>query len=385
MTQTPMQPREKLRQIPPTVAAVADYEPFARERMTAEAWAYIAGGAADEITLQENIAAFRRLQLRPRVLQDLSGGSTALDLLGQRFAFPILLAPVAFHRLVHPDGEIATAMAAAAMGTGMIVSTQASITLEDIIRQVRSQGSTAPLWFQLYIQPDREFTLNLVRRAEAAGYGALVLTVDAPVNGVRNQEQRLGFALPPGVEPVNLRGMRPPPATAGRAGEPIVMGGPLLAAAPTWKDIDWLRGATRLPLLLKGITSGEDAREAVAHGVDGIVVSNHGGRVLDTLPASIDVLPEVARAVDGRVPVLMDGGVRRGTDVLKALALGAAAVLIGRPYIYGLAAAGAVGVSHVLHILRAELEFAMALTGCRNLEAIGPWLLRGPAQAGPHS
>ncbi len=323
------------------------------------------------MTLRENCAAFQRLSLRPRVLQDLNGGNTRLDLFGARFEFPILLAPVAFQKLVHPDGELATVLAASAHKTGMIVSTQASVLLEDVARQAH-----APLWFQLYIQPDRGFTRELVQRAQSAGYQALVVTVDAPVNGLRNREQRAGFALPADIEAVNLRGMRSAPQPSGETGGNILLGGPLLAAAPTWNDIAWLRSLTSLPVLLKGIVTAEDAKRAVDAGVAGIVVSNHGGRTLDTLPPTIRVLPEIADTVGGRLPVLLDGGIRRGSDVFKALALGANAVLIGRPYIYGLAAAGALGVSHVIHILRAELELTMALTGCRELSDIGPSLVR---------
>jgi 4-hydroxymandelate oxidase len=364
-------PLPKLHQIPPTIAAVADYEPFARARVTEGTWAYLAGGATDEWTAAENIAAFRRLLLRSRVLRDLAGGHTTLSLFGRRLAYPILLAPVAHQKLLHPDGEMATVLAASAMGAGMVVSTQATVALEDIARQAQ-----APLWFQLYIQPDRDFTRDLVRRAEAAGYQALVLTVDAPVNGLRNREQRAGFHLPAGIEAVNLRGMRALPPQRAEAGGPVLLGGALLAAAPTWRDLDWLKSSTRLPVVLKGVMTAEDADRAVAAGADGLVVSNHGGRVLDSQPATIDVLAEVAGAVAGRVPVLMDGGVRRGADVLKALALGASAVMIGRAYAYGLAAAGTVGVTHVLHILRAELEVAMALTGCRDLAAIDSSVVR---------
>jgi len=363
-------PLPKLQQIPASIAAVADYEAFARERMSEQAWAYMAGGAADELTLRDNCAAFQRLQLRSRTLADLSGGHTRLELFGQRLEQPILLAPVAYHRLLHPDAELATVLAASAARAGMVVSTQASMALEDIARPAQT-----PLWFQLYVQPDRDFTRELVRRAEAAGYQALVLTVDAPVNGLRNREQRAGFALPEGVEAVNLRGMRGLPPSAGRIGEPALFGTPLLAAAPTWRDLAWLRSLTRLPLLVKGVMHEEDACRAVAEGVDGIIVSNHGGRTLDTQPATIEVLEAIARAVGGRVPLLLDGGIRRGTDVFKALALGASAVLVGRPYIFGLAAAGAPGVCHVLQLLRAELEVAMALTGCRTLADIGPGLL----------
>lgn len=354
-----------LSQIPPDIVAVEDYERYARERMSAAAWAYFSGGAADEFTLRDNCAAFRRWRLQNRVLEDLSGGDTRLRLFGSDFDYPILLAPVAWQKLAHPEGEIATVLGASALRAGMVVSTQASVSLEDI-----AAAAQTPLWFQLYLQGDRGFTAELVKRVEAAGYGAIVVTVDAVVSGVRNREQRAGFALPEGMEAVNLRGMPGPTPHHARPGDSAIFGGPLLAAAPVWSDIEWLLGLTQLPVLLKGITSPADALRAVATGVGGVVVSNHGGRVLDTQPASIDALPAVAAAVDGRVPILLDGGVRRGTDVLKALALGASAVLVGRPYLYGLAAAGAVGVAHTLHILRSELEVAMALTGRRNLRAI---------------
>jgi len=368
-----MTPLAPLTQIPAEIASVADYEPLARPRMTPQAWAYLCGGAADEATLAENAAAFARLQLRTRVLRDLDGGSTQLDLFGDSLTWPLILAPIAFQKLAHPQGELASVLGAGAAQTAMVVSTQASVSLEAIAQQ-----AAAPLWFQLYIQPDRGFTQALVRRAEAAGYRALVVTVDAPVSGIRNREQRAGFALPPGVEAVNLRGMAPPPPSAPpfMTDGQVLLGGPLLAAAPTWRDIAWLRGLTTLPILLKGIMNAQDATRAIAEGADGIVVSNHGGRTLDTQPATIAVLPEIAEAVGGRVPLLVDGGIRRGTDVLKALALGARAVLVGRPYMHGLAAAGAPGVCHVLRILRAEFEVAMALTGCRTLADIDACLVR---------
>lgn len=363
-------PLPPLTQIPPEIASLDDYAAFARERMTASAWAYLNGAAADGVTMAENVAAFRRLRLRSRVLADLAGGSTAVDLLGERLEHPLLLAPVAYQRLAHPDGELATAVAAGAMRACMVVSTQASVLIEEIARVAEG-----PLWFQLYIQPDRGFTEALVRRAEAAGYRALVVTVDAPVSGVRNEEQRAGFALPPGVAAVNLAGMRPPPPHTARAGESPFFGGPLAALSPTWKDLEWLRGLTRLPVLVKGVTGPEDAVRAVEIGAAGIVVSNHGGRTLDTLPATVDLLPPIAEAVAGQVPLLLDGGVRRGTDVLKVLALGASAVLIGRPYVHALAAAGPAGVAHVLHILRTELEIAMALSGCRSIGDIDRTIL----------
>lgn len=357
--------------IPASVAAVTDYEPLARERMSAAAWAYFAGGAGDEWTLRENVAAFDRLPLRPRALRDLSAATTRTRLLGLDLAAPILLAPVAFQRMAHCDGEYATVHAAGALDTVAVVSTQASVDLADL-----ADLATRPLWFQLYIQPDRAFTAALVRRAEEAGYRALVVTVDAPATGMRWREQRAGFALPPGIEAVNLRGMRGlPPAPR----DALLFGTPLAAAAPTWEAIGWLRGLTRLPILLKGIADAGDARRAIDAGADGIIVSNHGGRSLDGAAAAIDLLPPIADAVAGAVPLLMDGGVRRGTDVLRALALGAGAVLVGRPYIFALAAAGAVGVAHVLRLLRAELELAMALTGCPDIASIDRSILAGRA------
>lgn len=363
-------PEPVLTAIPPDVVALSDYEPLAHARMSAGAQAWLEGGATDERTLRDNLAAFARLRLRNRVLRDLSGGHTRLELLGQTFEHPILVAPVAQHGVLHPDGERATALGAAALGAGLVVSTQSSLTLEEIAR-----AEHGPLWFQLYIQPDRDFTRDLVWRAEAAGYGALVLTVDAPVSGLRNREQRSGFALP---EAVNLRGMRGLPPQVARPGQSPLLAGALIQTVPTWRDVDWLLSLTRLPVLLKGILAPDDAREAVRRGAGGIIVSNHGGRTLDTLPATLDALPAVARAVEGRAPVLMDGGIRRGTDVLKALALGADAVLVGRPCMHGLAAAGAIGVAHVLHILRTEFEIAMALTGCRTLEDIDANVLYAP-------
>lgn len=331
--------------------------------MGENAWAYISTGSADELTLRANREAFERLRLQGRVLADMAGAETRVTLFGDSFDYPMLLAPTAFHRLVHPGGELATVFGAGAIRAGLVVSTQASVTLEEV-----AQRATSPLWFQLYLQHDREFTTSLVQRAADAGYRALVLTVDAPVT-LRNREQRAGFRLPPGIQAVNLRGMAPAPPPRAEPHESEVFRG-LLDGVATWKDIAWLRSVSKLPLVLKGIMSPADAERAIAEGVDGIIVSNHGGRALDTAPASIEALPRVAEAVAGRIPVLMDGGIRRGSDVLKALALGAKAVLIGRPYLYGLAVGGAIGVAHVMKILRTELEIAMTLTGCARLEEI---------------
>ena len=351
---------------------LADYERLALARLDGAVQAYLEGGAADEITLRENRAAFDRIRLAPRVLPDLRGANTRLELLGLDLPHPILVAPAAYHRLVHPEGERATAQGAGAMGAVMVVSTQASVAVEDI-----AALATAPLWFQLYMHPDRGVTQHLVQRAEAAGCRALVVTVDAPVS-LRNREERGGFRLPPDVEAMHLKGLPPLPTPSPAAmGEvPVFNGG--LDAVPGWSDLGWLREACRLPILLKGILHPDDARRAVAMGMDGLIVSNHGGRVLDTVPAAIDALPHVAEAVAGAVPVLMDGGIRRGTDVVKALALGARAVLVGRPCLHGLAAAGAPGVAHVLHLLRAELEVAMALTGRTTLAQVDRSVLWPP-------
>ncbi|ROT46859.1 alpha-hydroxy acid oxidase [Pusillimonas sp. NJUB218] len=349
--------------IPPTIASVTDYIDYARERVTPAAWAYLTAAAGDGLTAQDNIDALQRLKLLPNALQSSANASTAIELFGTVFPYPILLAPVAYQKLAHPDGELATVLGASAVRAGMVVSTQASVSLEDIAARAQT-----PLWFQLYMQPVFEDTLTLVRRAESAGYRAIVVTVDAPISGLRNEEQRAAFVLPPHIAAVNL----PPTARAGTAQAVAgqALAGPLCTPTSTFDDLARLVAHTRLPVVAKGIAHGADARRAIDAGCAGIIVSNHGGRVLDTLPAAIDLLPGVVQAVGPQVPVLMDGGIRRGTDILKALALGARAVLIGRPQIYGLAAAGAAGVAHVLHILRTELEMAMLLSGRPRIDAI---------------
>jgi 4-hydroxymandelate oxidase len=293
-----------------------------------------------------------------------------LSLFNRTYAHPIFVAPVAHQALAHPDGERATAMAAAAQGAGMVLSTLASFSME----AAAAAGETCR-WFQLYVQPDREDTLRLVRRAENAGYEVLVVTVDAPVNGVRNREHRAGFRLPQELVPENLRGLVHPNSVP-KPGLHSTIFDHFMAVAPSWRDIAWLGEITPLPIVLKGIMTADDATCALESGVAGIVVSNHGGRTLDTAPATIEVLPEITERIAGRVPILADGGIRRGTDVLKALAAGAAAVMVGRPIIHGLAVNGAMGVAHVLRLLRDEFEAAMALAGCKTLADIGPHLLR---------
>ena len=362
--------------IPPGLVTLADHEQHARTQLDDNAWAYFSGGAADEISLRANRSAWDALPLWPRVLRPLAGGHTRVPLLGRTLAHPILLAPVAFQRLAHPDGELAMAYAAAALGAGVVLSTQASVSLESVAQAVLPDPGRGPLWFQLYLQPDRGFTQALVQRAEAAGYEALVLTVDAPTSGVRDRERRAGFRLPSGVGPVNLAGLQTPASPPLSPGQSALFDG-LLHHAPTWDDIAWLQSITRLPVLLKGVLHPADARQAVSVGAAGLIVSNHGGRTLDTAPATATALPRVVQAVGGAVPVLVDGGIRRGTDVLKAMALGASAVLVGRPAVWGLANAGAAGVAHVLRLLRDELEVAMALTGCATLAEATPALLEG--------
>ncbi len=364
----------QLGEIPDDVVALADYMAHARSRLDENAWAYFSGGAADELTLHANRTAWDQLVLHPRVLRGLAGGHTRQTLLGRVLEHPILLAPVAFQRMAHPDGELGTAYAAAAQGAGLVLSTQASTSLEQISQAIIQDEGRGPLWFQLYLQHDRGFTQGLVQRAEAAGYEALVLTVDAPANGARDRERRAGFKLPDGISAINLAHLPKPRAASLLPGQSAMFDG-LLTTAPTWSDIDWLQSITRLPILLKGILHEDDARQAAQMGVAGLIVSNHGGRTLDTAIPTAWALPRIAQAVGPDMPLLVDGGIRRGTDVLKAIALGADAVLIGRPYVHALATAGALGVAHVIRLLRDELEIAMALTGCATLGDITPAVL----------
>lgn len=361
--------------LPEGISTLADHERHARGLMDAPTWAYLCGAAADELTFARNVEAWQTLELLPRVLKPLAGGHTRVDLLGRTCAHPILVAPMAYQRLAHPHGEHATALAAAALGAGLVLSTQASTPLDEIAATFLPEPGRGPLWFQLYLQPDREFTRELVLRAEAAGFEALVLTVDAPVQGSRDAERRANFRLPADVSAVNLAGMRPPPPRALTTGQSALFDD-LLTHAPTWEDVTWLRSITRLPVLLKGVLHPDDTRQAVASGACGLIVSNHGGRTLDTTITTASALPRLAEAVKGEVPLLVDGGIRRGTDVLKAIGLGATAVLVGRPILHGLANAGATGVAHVLRLLRDELEIAMALTGCRTLSEASTVLAR---------
>jgi 4-hydroxymandelate oxidase len=353
----------------PGPVTLGDYEARARSALDESAGAYLDGGAADEITLRANRTAWDTLTLHPRVLRPLAGGHTRSQLLDRTLAHPVLVAPVAYQRLFHPLGEVGSALAAASQQAGFVLSAQSSVLLEDVAHAVRDEPARGPLWFQLYLQPDRGFTRELVQRAEAAGFEALVLTVDAPVHGARDRERRAAFRLPPGVSAVNLQGAPSTPVRALAPGESALFDD-LLQTAPTWADVEWLQGLTRLPLLIKGVLHEDDARQAVALGVRGLIVSNHGGRTLDTALPTAWALPRIAQAVQGAVPLLVDGGIRRGTDVLKALALGASAVMVGRPCAHALAFSGAQGVAHVLRLLRDELEIAMALSGCATLAQV---------------
>ncbi len=348
------------------LASVSDFERAARGRMSTMAYEYVSGGAGDEQTLASNQSAYGEIKLRSRVLVDVSRIDTSVHLFGRTLPHPILLAPTAYHKLVHPDGEIATARGAEAADTTMIVSSFATERIEDIARAVPG----APLWFQLYVQPDRGFTRALVQRAEAAGCQALCLTVDTPVLGARNRETRIAFQLPTGMTRANLEGLSAATASSSHRPPEGAIYSQVLEPRLTWKDVEWLRGIAKVPVLLKGVLDADDAKRSAEAGVDGLIVSNHGARNLDTLPATVTALPRVAEAVAGRMPILLDGGIRRGTDVLKALALGATAVAIGRPYLYGLAVDSSAGVSRIVQILRTEFEMAMALTGRTSLAAV---------------
>jgi 4-hydroxymandelate oxidase len=341
------------------VFSLYDFEPLAKAKMSHAAWEYVNGAAADEITVRWNREALDRIRLKPQVLVDVTKLDCRVSVLGREMPFPILLAPTASQRATHPEGELATARAAGSCGATMVLSTLSNTSVEDVVRATKS-----PVWFQLYVQHDRGFTRELVKRAVAAGCQALCLTVDTPIAGPRNREQRARLAMPPGVGYPNLTGLKlGKDKDAQTAGPASSIFDALLSADLTWKDVNWLQSFAGVPVLLKGILNPADADRAVKEGVAGIIVSNHGGRNLDTVPATIDALPAIVEKVAGRVPVLVDGGIRRGTDVLKALALGATAVQIGRPYLYGLGAMGEQGVARVLTILQQEFEMAMALTG----------------------
>jgi isopentenyl diphosphate isomerase/L-lactate dehydrogenase-like FMN-dependent dehydrogenase len=327
-----------------------ELEMKARESLPQTAYDYCASGANDEITLRENRLAYERITLLPRMLVDVSERHMGTTALGEPVSMPILIAPTAFQGLAHPEGEVATVKAAGAAKTLMTLSTGSTFSIEEVMAV-----ATGPVWFQLYLFKDRAISASLVKRAEVAGCKAIVFTVDVPLLGRRERDVRNQFKLPDGLAPYIAS---------------------LLDPALTWKDIEWLTGITKLPVLVKGILRSDDALLAVNHGASGVIVSNHGARQLDTTPATISILPEIVEAVGGQVEVYVDGGIRRGTDVLKAIACGARAVFIGRPVLWGLASGAEAGVRYVLEMLRQEFDLAMALSGCPTLSSITRDLIR---------
>lgn len=340
-----------------------EYKSAAREAMSQPAFDYYRSGANDEVTLRDNHTAYDRIALHYRVLRDISERSLETTVMGHRLAMPVLIAPTAFHGLAHRDAELATVRAAGDLGTAMVLSSLSNEAMEDV-----TAAATGPVWFQLYVAKDREVTRGMVQRAAAAGCQALVLTVDAPLIGRRERDVRNRFQLPTDLEMKNLL-----PIHEGKFPDQF-QGSGLAAYASSyfdtslsWKDLEWLASLSDLPLWIKGVVRPDDAVRAAEHGATGVIVSNHGGRQLDTSPATIDVLPGIVDAAGDRLEILIDGGIRRGTDVIKALAIGARAVLIGRPVLWGLAVGGRKGARHVLELLRDEIDLALGLCGCRSV------------------
>jgi len=344
---------------------VDEFEAAARANLTEPVYDYYAGGAEDEVTVRENRAAFQRISLRYRVLVDVAERDTSSSILGTPLSFPVILAPTALHRMAHPDGELATARAAASAGVLMTLSSISSTVMEDV-------AATAPngaKWFQLYHYSDRAMSESLIQRAHAAGYTAIVLTADAPLLGRRERDLRHPFAIPDGIEAVHFT-VQPP--TSG-TGSPISAF--LNQPSINWTDLAWVGAASPLPVLIKGVVRADDAKRALDEGCAGLWVSNHGGRQLDTSIPTATALPEIVAAAEGRVPVIVDGGIRRGTDILKAIAMGATAAAIGRPQLWGLTVGGQSGVERVLELLRDELSLAMALAGSRSIAEIDASLI----------
>ncbi|XP_054051577.1 2-Hydroxyacid oxidase 1 [Rissa tridactyla] len=355
---------------------IADFEEYAKKFLPKSVYDYYRSGAGDQETLADNVAAFARWKLYPRVLRDVSVMDLSTSVLGQKISMPVCVAATAMQRMAHADGETATAKACHAMGTGMMLSSWATSSIEEV-----AEAAPAGLrWLQLYVYKDREVTKSLVKRAERAGYKGIFVTVDTPFLGRRIDDVRNKFQLPPHLRLKNFSSNDLAFSSGKDFGENsglAVYVTEAIDASVNWEDIKWLRGLTSLPIVAKGILRADDAKEAVKIGVNGILVSNHGARQLDGVPATIDVLPEIVEAVEGKVEVFLDGGVRKGTDVLKALALGAKAVFIGRPLIWGLVYQGEEGAKEVLQMLKEEFRLAMALTGCRRVGEIGRTLIRG--------
>jgi len=348
-----------------------EVEALARATLPAATFEYFAGGACDEVTLTENRRAFDELALRYRVLVDVSRREIATSLLGSAVSAPIVVAPMAFQRLAHADGETGMARAAGSLGMLFTASTFSTCSLEEI-----ATAATGPLWFQLYVHQDRGITRDLVQRAAAAGYRALVLTVDVPEIGRRERDERNAFRLTADLRVANFRPQTSEPLQGDAPGSHLArfISG-MRDPSFSWKDLEWLRSLSDLPLIVKGLVRPDDARTAVKRGVAGIVVSNHGGRQLDTAVAGLHALPAIADAVGDRTVLMMDGGIRRGTDIVKALALGARAVMVGRPVLWGLAVGGEAGACRVLELLRDELDLALALCGTPRLSDLSRDLL----------
>jgi 4-hydroxymandelate oxidase len=347
----------------PGPVSLADYEALARAALPRPTFEYFAAGAGAQITVRENSQAYDSIRLRPRVLVPVGTRDHSVTMFGRRLATPIVVAPMAFQKLAHPDGELATARACAATGAVFVASTMATILLEEL-----ATATPAPKWFQLYVFKDRGVTRELVERAEAAGYDAIQMTADVPVMGRREADVRNCFALPEGLTVKNLEAAGHGCLTAGDGESgPALYTRYLFDPDLSWRDVEWLGSITQLPVLVKGVLRGDDAARAIDSGAAGVVVSNHGGRQLDTSIPTIRALPEVVDAVAGRGEVVIDGGIRRGTDIIKALALGAKAVQVGRPVLWGLAAGGESGVTRVLSILREEFDNALALCGCPSV------------------
>jgi 4-hydroxymandelate oxidase len=350
-----------------------EYETAARALLPRAMFDFVAGGAEDEVALRGNREAFERWRLLPRVLRGVPAAETATIVLEQPVALPVLVATMGGHRVVHPEGERASARGARAAGTIFCLSTATSVRIEEVAPEA------GPWWFQLYMAHDRGRCGDLVRRAEAAGATAIVVTVDVPKLGRREGDRRNGFELPPGVTFPHLLPEGVPEQSADAPGfYRLVEWDPAVG----WEDLDWVVGSTDLPVLVKGVLHPDDAREAVARGVRGVIVSNHGGRQLDYAVAPLDALPAVVAAVGDRVEVLLDGGVRRGTDVLKALALGARAVCVGRPVLWGLALGGAEGVTRVIDLLREELALDLLLCGKGSVAEVDRSLVVPPGPLG---
>ncbi len=355
----------------PTLLNVDDYERAAREGLEASIYDYIAGGAWDEITLTENCTAYDRWRLRPRNMVNVEHRDLAVSILGDILSLPVGIAPSAFHKLMHMEGELATARAAGTAGTVMCLSIMATMSLEEV-----AAAASGPLWLQTYIFKDRELTIDLAARAQTAGYHALVLTVDTPVLGRRERDFRNQFELPAGITMQNLNLSR---AVPGEYESPMVRFiKQQIDPSLTWRDVEWFAQTVQMPVFVKGVLHSKDAQLAVKCGVSGVIVSNHGGRQLDGAIATLDALPEIVSALsDTNLDVIVDGGIRRGTDIIKALALGAKMVLVGRPVLWGLAVDGEAGARAVLDLLRREFDTALALIGCpRAVDLSRDYLVR---------